>query len=61
MSVNNDQQQSIVDGPTRRLNRLDCCAVSDAMDKLGLKDRVASGLEQRSTTRASRDLPGAAR
>ena len=34
-----------------RLNRLDCCAVSDAMDKLGLRDRVASGLEQRSTTR----------
>lgn len=33
-----------------RLNRLDCCAVSDAMDKLGLKDRVASGLEQRATT-----------
>ncbi|MBI5276150.1 MAG: RraA family protein [Burkholderiales bacterium] len=35
----------------RRLLRIDCCAVSDAMDKLGLKDRVASGLEQRSTTR----------
>ena len=34
-----------------RLNRLDCCAVSDAMDKLGLRDRVVSGLEQRSTTR----------
>ena len=34
-----------------RLNRLDCCAVSDAMDKLGLRDRVASGLEQRATTR----------
>ena len=36
---------------TQRLLRIDCCAVSDAMDKLGLKDRVASGLEQRSTTR----------
>lgn len=36
---------------TQRLLRLDCCAVSDAMDKLGLKDRVASGLEQRATTR----------
>lgn len=35
----------------KRLLRIDCCAVSDAMDKLGLKDRVASGLEQRSTTR----------
>jgi regulator of RNase E activity RraA len=35
----------------QRLNRLDCCAVSDAMDKLGLRDRVVSGLEQRSTTR----------
>lgn len=37
--------------PTQRLLRLDCCAVSDAMDKLGLQGRVASGLEQRSTTR----------
>lgn len=36
---------------TRRLQRLDCCAVSDAMDKLQLQDRVVSGLEQRSTTR----------
>lgn len=35
----------------KRLLRIDCCAVSDAMDKLGLKDQVASGLEQRSTTR----------
>ncbi|MDM0050548.1 RraA family protein [Variovorax sp. J22R115] len=35
----------------KRLNRLDCCAVSDALDKLGLRDRVVSGLEQRSTTR----------
>ncbi len=33
-----------------RLNKLDCCAVSDAMDKLGLHPAV-SGLEQRSTTR----------
>ena len=37
--------------PVKRLNRLDCCAVSDALDKLGLRDRVVSGLEQRSTTR----------
>lgn len=36
---------------TQRLARLDCCAVSDAMDKLGLRDRVASGLEQRATSR----------
>jgi 4-hydroxy-4-methyl-2-oxoglutarate aldolase len=40
-----------MDDPVKRLNRLDCCAVSDACDKLGLRDRVASGLEQRSTTR----------
>lgn len=31
-----------------RLKRLDCCAVSDALDKVGVKDRVASGLPQRS-------------
>src|ERR1700741_5234383 len=37
--------------PVKRLNRLDCCAVSDALDKLGLRDRVVSGLEQRSTIR----------
>lgn len=36
---------------TERLLRIDCCAVSDALDKLGIKDQVASGLEQRSTTR----------
>jgi len=35
----------------QRLNRLDCCAISDALDKLGLRDRVVSGLEQRSTAR----------
>lgn len=35
----------------KRLARLDCCAVSDALDKLGLQGQVASGLEQRSTTR----------
>jgi 4-hydroxy-4-methyl-2-oxoglutarate aldolase len=40
-----------MDDPVKRLNRLDCCAVSDALDKLGVRDRVASGLEQRSTTR----------
>jgi len=40
-----------MDDPVKRLNRLDCCAVSDALDKLGLRDRVVSGLEQRSTTR----------
>lgn len=37
--------------PVRRLQRLDCCAVSDAMDKLGLQDRVASGLPQQSAQR----------
>ena len=36
--------------PVTRLNRLDCCAVSDAMDKLGLKGSV-SGLDQRASTR----------
>jgi 4-hydroxy-4-methyl-2-oxoglutarate aldolase len=40
-----------MDDITTRLLRIDCCALSDAMDKLGLQDRVASGLEQRSTTR----------
>ena len=40
-----------MDDPVKRLSRLDCCAVSDAMDKLGLRDRVASGLEQRSSAR----------
>jgi 4-hydroxy-4-methyl-2-oxoglutarate aldolase len=34
-----------------RLARLDCCAVSDALDKLGLRDRVVSGLEPRSSAR----------
>jgi regulator of RNase E activity RraA len=40
-----------MDDTIKRLQLLDCCAVSDAMDKLGIKDRVASGLEQRSTNR----------
>jgi regulator of RNase E activity RraA len=39
------------DTPELRLGRLDCCAVSDAMDKLGLTAQVATGLEQRSTQR----------
>jgi 4-hydroxy-4-methyl-2-oxoglutarate aldolase len=39
-----------MDDIPRRLLRLDCCAVSDAMDKIGLRDQVASGLEQRATT-----------
>lgn len=39
------------DDLVRRLRRLDVCAVSDALDRLGIADRVASGLEQRSTTR----------
>jgi regulator of RNase E activity RraA len=34
----------------QRLARLDCCAVSDAMDKLGLPPAI-SGLEQRSSSR----------
>jgi 4-hydroxy-4-methyl-2-oxoglutarate aldolase len=31
-----------------RLRRLDCCAVSDALDKVGIPNRVASGLPQHS-------------
>jgi 4-hydroxy-4-methyl-2-oxoglutarate aldolase len=38
------------DDTTRRLQRLDCCAVSDALDKLGLTGTV-TGLPQRSTER----------
>ncbi|MEZ0601190.1 RraA family protein [Paraburkholderia sp. IW21] len=38
------------DDYTRRLQRLDCCAVSDALDKLGLAGTV-TGLPQRSTSR----------
>lgn len=40
----------MTDDSIQRLARLDCCAVSDAMDKLGLAGGV-SGLEQRATTR----------
>lgn len=40
----------MTDDSVQRLARLDCCAVSDAMDKLGLAGGV-SGLEQRATTR----------
>lgn len=35
----------------QRLARLDVCAVSDALDKVGIADQVVSGLEQRSSTR----------
>ena len=41
---------STLNDEVKRLARLDVCAVSDAMDKLGLPPAV-SGLEQRSTTR----------
>lgn len=34
-----------------RLRRLDACAVSDALDRLGIDGQVASGLEQRATAR----------
>ncbi|RCW75456.1 RraA family protein [Pseudorhodoferax soli] len=40
----------MADDFVKRLNRLDCCAVSDAMDKLGLAGGV-SGLGQRASTR----------
>lgn len=39
-----------MDDAVKRLQRLDCCAVSDAMDKLGLHGTV-SGLAQLATTR----------
>lgn len=34
-----------------RLRRLDACAVSDALDRLGIDGQVAGGLEQRATSR----------
>jgi 4-hydroxy-4-methyl-2-oxoglutarate aldolase len=40
----------MADDFVKRLARLDCCAVSDAMDKLGLAGGV-SGLDQRASTR----------
>ena len=42
--------EETMDKIPQRLLRIDCCAVSDALDKLGLKGQVASGLEQRATT-----------
>ncbi len=38
-----------MDSNVQRLLRLDVCAVSDALDKLGIAGQVASGLEQRSS------------
>lgn len=35
----------------QRLRRLDVCAVSDALDRLGIPDQVATGLAQRAATR----------
>lgn len=40
-----------MDSNVQRLLRLDVCAVSDAMDKLGIAAQVAGGLEQRSSAR----------
>lgn len=37
-----------MEDPVTRLKRLDCCAVSDALDKLGLQSRVVSGLRAES-------------
>lgn len=37
-----------MDDPVTRLKRLDCCAISDALDKLGIADRIVSGLGQES-------------
>jgi 4-hydroxy-4-methyl-2-oxoglutarate aldolase len=41
---------SVQENPAQRLARLDCCAVSDALDKLGLSGTV-SGLQRLSTGR----------
>jgi 4-hydroxy-4-methyl-2-oxoglutarate aldolase len=40
-----------LDSTLTRLQRLDCCAISDAMDKLGIAHRVASGLVQQAGKR----------
>ena len=40
-----------MDDVVARLRRLDCCAISDALDKLGLDGRVTSALPQRASTR----------
>lgn len=37
--------------PVKRLSRLDVCALSDALDKVGIAHQVVSGLEQRASTR----------
>lgn len=42
---------SVSDDTVARLSHLDACAVSDALDRLGLDGQVARGLEQRSTQR----------
>ncbi len=36
-----------VDEDLLRLHRLDCCTISDALDQLGIPDRVATGLTAR--------------
>ncbi|WP_144160520.1 RraA family protein [Paraburkholderia sp. BCC1885] len=40
-----------MDESVKRLSRLDCCAVSDAMDALSISDQIASGLRQESGSR----------
>ena len=45
-----------MDDVAARLGRLDSCAVSDALDKLGLKGAV-TGIHRFSTDRRIRDVP----
>jgi regulator of RNase E activity RraA len=45
-----NNMESHLDDLVHRLKRLDCCAVSDALDKLGLHG-VVSGLDQRASLR----------
>lgn len=47
----------MTDELVRRLKRLDTCAVSDALDRLGIDGQVASGLPRRAS---SRKIAGAA-
>lgn len=49
MSIASSNQD--IEDPLLRLRRLDSCAVSDALDKLGIANGVATGLEQRAARR----------
>jgi len=49
-SLSSSQRSALPDTPVSRLNRLDACAVSDALDKLGLSG-VVTGIHRLSTDR----------